>query len=199
MWLSHDSAHNVLRIGLVSGATATVPNIFPVFDLTDKTWSFDDLKQELSCMTEVESSAAFTIDAIAYDPAVIQVGGGVDDGLVYQLNVGKNDVTTAIDGYLTLEINAGGEYIRLYEVMLRAGAVATSAGDITATFTLNTIAAGTKTLSMSPEISTQTIRRHRFPLNICDQNISIKLQNNAASKVMELLDLGLRMEIVSEM
>ena len=198
MWLEHDSAHNVLRIGLVSGASATVPNIFPVFDLTDKTWSFDKLAQELSCMIEVESSAAFTIDSIAYDPAVIQVGGGVDDGLVYQLNVGKNDITTAIDGYLTMELNAGGEFIQLNEVMLRAAAVATSAGDITATFTRNTISAGAKTLSMSPAIATQTIRRHRFPLNICDQNISIKLQNNTASKAMELLDLGLKMEIYSE-
>jgi len=198
MWLEHDSAHNVLRIGLVSGASATVPNIFPVFDLTDKTWSFDKLAQELSCMIEVESSAAFTIDSIAYDPAVIQVGGGVDDGLVYQLNVGKNDVTTAIDGHLTMELNAGGEFIQLNEVMLRAAAVATSAGDITATFTRNTISAGAKTLSMSPAIATQTIRRHRFPLNICDQNISIKLQNNTASKAMELLDMGLKMEIYEE-
>jgi len=198
MWLEHDSAHNVLRIGLVSGASATVPNIFPVFDLTDKTWSFDKLAQELSCMIEVESSAAFTIDSIAYDPAVIQVGGGVDDGLVYQLNVGKNDITTAIDGYLTMELNAGGEFIQLNEVMLRAAAVATSAGDITATFTRNTISAGAKTLSMSPAIATQTIRRHRFPLNICDQNISIKLQNNTASKAMELLDMGLKMEIYEE-
>ena len=82
--------------------------------------------------------------------------------------------------------------------MARVKAVATSAGDITVTFTKNTIAAGTKTLSMSPEIATQTIRRHRFPLNICDQNISVKLQNNAASKAMELLDMGLRMEIYEE-
>ena len=198
MWLEHDSAHNVLRIGLVSGSSATVPNIFPVFDLIDKTWSFDSPAQELSCMTEVESGAAFTIDSITYDPAVIQVGGGVDDGFVYQLNVGKNDVSTAIDGYLTMELNSGGEFIQLNEVMVRAKAVATSAGDITVTFTKNTISAGTKTLSMSPEIATQTIRRHRFPLNICDQNISVKLQNNAAAKKMELLDMGLRMEIYEE-
>lgn len=192
MWLEHDSSKNILRIGLVSGSSATVPNIFPVFDLVDKTWSFDNPEQELSCMTEIESDAAFTIDSVSYDPAVIQVGGGVDDGFVYQLNVGKNDVTTAIDGYLTMELNDGGEHIQLTEVMLRAKAVATSAGNITVTFTKNTIADGTKTLSMSPEIATQTIRRHRFPVNICDQNISIKLQNNAASKTMELLDMGLK-------
>ena len=191
MWLKHDSAYNVIRIGLVSGPTATVPNVFPVFDLTDKTWSFDNPAQELSCMAEVESSAAYTIDSVAFDPAVIQVGGGVDDGFVYQLNVGKSDVTTAIDGYLQMELNAGGEFIQLDELMIRAKAVATSAGDITLTFTRNTIAAGSKTLSMSPEIATQTIRRHRFSLNICDQNVSVKMQNNA-SKAMELVDLGLK-------
>lgn len=276
MWLEHDSAFNLLRIGLVSGAsiqTATATstsankladtegafttkktlsdhpishtiaigdtvynttdgtsalitaidsatvlsldtdimvsgegyeiysatcNLFPTFDLTDKTWSFDNPAQSLSCMTEVESDAAFRIDSVTYDPAIVQAGGGVNDGFVYQLNVGKNDVSTAIDGYLTMELNAGGEFIQLNEAILRAKAVATSAGDITVTFTKNTISAGTKTLSMSPEIATQTIRRHRFPLNICDQNISVKLQNNTASKAMELLDMGLRMEIYEE-
>lgn len=166
-------------------------NLFPIFDLTDKTWSFDNPAQSLACMAEVESGAAYTIDSIAYDPAVIQVGGGVNDGFVYQLNVGKSDVATAIDGFLTMELNAGGEFVQLGELILRAKAVASSAGDITVTFLRNTISAGTKTLSMSPEIATQTIRRHRFPLNVCDQNISIKMQNDA-SKDMELIDLGLK-------
>ena len=166
-------------------------NLFPVFDLTDKTWSFDSPAQSLACMAEVESGAAYTIDSVAYDPAVIQVGGGVNDGFVYQLNVGKVDVATAIDGFLTMELNAGGEFVQLSELILRAKAVATDAGDITVTFLRNTIAAGTKTLSMSPEIATQTIRRHRFPLNICDQNVSIKMQNNEAKDMM-LIDLGLK-------
>lgn len=191
-WLKHDSAYNVIRIGLVSGPTATVPNVFPVFDLTDKTWSFDNPAQELSCMAEVESDASFTVESIAYDPAVIQVGGGVDDGFVFQLNVGTVDVDTAIDGFFIMELNAGGEHIQLSEMIIRAKAVATDAGDITATFSKNTIAAGSKTLTMAPEVATQTIRRHRFDLNITDQNISIKLQNNAANKTMELIDLGLK-------
>ena len=192
MWLRHDSAYNVLRIGLVSGPTAAVPNVFPVFDLTDKTWSFDELAQELSCMAEVESQASYTIDTITYDPAVIQVGGGIDDGFVYQLNVGKDDVAAAVDAYFEMELNVAGEFVQLSELMVRSKAVATAAGDITVTFSRNSIAAGTKTLSMSPEIATQTIRRHRFSLNVCDQNVTIKMQNATAAKAMELIDLGLK-------
>ncbi len=192
MWLKHDSAYNCIRIGLVSGPTATVPNIFPIFDLTDKTWGFDVLGQELSCIAEVESQASYTIDTITYDPPVIQVGGGVDDGFVYQLNVGKDDVTDAIDAFFEMELNAGGEYVQLTEIIIRAVAVATAAGDITLTLSRNSNSAGTKTLSMSPELTNQTVRRHRFSLNVCDQNVTIKMQNATAAKTMELLDMGLK-------
>ncbi|GAG40661.1 unnamed protein product, partial [marine sediment metagenome] len=108
MWLAHDTAKNVLRIGLVSGDSATEPNVFPVFDLVDKVWSFDTPAQELSCMIEVEGDG---------DVAIIQIGGGIDDGFVYQLNYGTNDVSTLVDSYLQLEFNAGGEYMLLRELM----------------------------------------------------------------------------------
>jgi len=187
MWLNYDSAFNVVRIGLVSGGSATLPNVFPVYDLTSKTWSFDTPTQELSCMVELEAGSG--------DVAVLQAGGGIDDGLVYLLNSGTNDVSTAIDSFFVMELNAQGEYIQLNEAMIRAEAVASSAGDITVTFTQNAISAGTKTLSMSPETTNQTIIRHKFPMNIQDQNISIKVQNDAASKAMKVLDLGIRTQL----
>lgn len=190
MWLSYDSAFNVIRIGLVSGSSATLPNVFPVFDLIDNTWSFDTPAQELSCMVEAEAGSG--------DVQVIQAAGGIDDGTVYLLNSGTNDISTAIDSYITMELNAQGQYVQLDEMLVRAEAVAASAGDITVTLTKNDIAAGTKTLSMSPEVTGQAIRRHRFNLNICDQNISIKLQNNAASKAMALLDIGFRSQIYED-
>jgi len=258
MWLAHDSAFNVLRIGLVTstsrstGTTTSTssnklvdtegafttdgtavgdtvknttdstsasvtaidsasilsidsdimtsseaysivpgkPNVFPVFDLTGKTWSFDTPAQELSCMTEVEADSG--------DITVLQAGGGIDDGFVYLLNNSTNDVSTAIDSFFIMELNARGEYIQLIEMLLRAEAVAASAGDITVAFTRNTISAGSKTLSMSPEITNQTIKRHRFELNIDDQNISIKVQNATASKEMRLLDMGLKTQIYKE-
>jgi len=175
---------------LVSGSSATLPNVFPVFDLTGKTWSFDTPEQELSCLVEVEAGSG--------NIPVLQVGGGIDDGFVYLLNNGTNDVSTAIDSFFIMELNKGGEYLQLIEMMLRAEAVAASAGNITATFTQNTIAAGSKTLSMSPETATQTIIRHRFNLNITDQNISIKVQNATASKAMKLLDMGLKTYLQKE-
>ena len=72
MWLTYDSAYNVIRLGLVSGSSATLPNVFPVFDLTDKTWSFDSLAQELSCAIEMGAGSG--------NIPVVQVGGGIDDG-----------------------------------------------------------------------------------------------------------------------
>lgn len=182
MWLSHDSAFNVVRIGLVSGSSATKPNVFPVYDLSDNSWYFDSLAQELSCLEEIEAGSGSV--------SVLQVGGGIDDGTVYLSNSGVNDVTTAIDSFLTMELNADGRYVQLNEMTIRAEAVAASAGDITITVTKNDIAAGTKTLSMSPEVSGQGVRRHRFNLNVCDQNISLKIQNNAVDKEMALLDVG---------
>ena len=186
MWLAYDSAFNVIRVGLVSGATATKPNIFPVFDLIDKSWSFDDIEQELSCLVEVEGDSNLN---------VLQIGGGIDDGFIYLLNNGTNDVAAAIDSYITQELNLNGQYVQLNMVAIRALAVAASAGDITVSFFSNGITGSTKTLTMAPEVTSQLVRRHLFPINIQDQNISIKIQNNAASKEMELLDVGLKTSV----
>ena len=187
MWLEYDSAYNVLRIGLVTGGTATTPNTFLVFDLIDKTWSFDAIGQNLSCMTEVEAASG--------DIPVLQYGGGTDDGAVYRLNTGTDDVdivdaTTAIDAYVVMEFGGFGEYITLRELLMRVKAQ--SSGDLNLTITQNAIAAVTdKTLSMTVELATQIIRRHRLPLNITDQLISVKLQNAVAGKSLYLLDVGL--------
>lgn len=183
MWLKHDSAFNCIRVGLVSGSSATLPNVFPVLDLNTNTWSFDTPYQELSCMTEAEAGSGAV--------SILQIGGGIDDGTVYLLNSGVNDISQAIDSYVIMELNASGKYIQLEEMQLRCEAVvAASAGDITVTLTHNDIAAGTKTLTMAPEVTSQGIRRHRYNLNICDQNISVKIQNAAVDKTMSLLDVG---------
>ncbi len=111
MWLKYDSKHNVIRIGLVSGAEVTTPNIFPVFDIKDKTWSFDALAQQLSCAEEVEAASG--------NVPVLQVGGGVADGTVYQLNKTDNDVSTPINAYATMEVDGKGEVIRIGEMVVR--------------------------------------------------------------------------------
>jgi hypothetical protein len=111
MWLKYDSTFNVIRIGLVSGSSATECNVFPVYDIVDGTWSFDVLAQALACMEEIEAGSG--------NVTLLQVGGGVDDGFVYQLNTGRDDVDTAIDGYGIMEIDGEGSVISLTEIILR--------------------------------------------------------------------------------
>ena len=188
MWLEYDSAFNVIRVGLVSGSSATLPNVFPVFDLTDKVWYFDVLAQELSCITEIEADSG--------NIPVLQVGGGTDDGTVYLLNTGANDVSTGIDSFITMELNARGEYLLLQEVMMQMEAQ--NHGDVSVEFTKNSIQAGSKSLPMTPELPLQTVRRHRFQLNIEDQNISIKIKNDGIGEDMQLLSLGVKTSLYKE-
>lgn len=185
-WLTHDSAHNVIRIGLVIGSSATVPNTFLVFDLTDKTWSTDSLGQALSCAEEVEAGSG--------DIPVIQVGGGTADGTVYRLNTGTNDVDTdhPITSNVTLEFSGQGEFLNLRELNVRCKAQA--AGNIALTVYGNEIAKiSDKSLSMIAEVTNQTTRRHRVPMNITDQQIAVKLEHATASQEMYLYDLGVGM------
>lgn len=111
MWLAYDSAYNVLRLGLVSGLSATTCNIFPVYDLKDNCWYFDSFEQNLSCLAECEAASG--------DKGIVQIVGGIGDGTVYQSNYGKNDVDTAIDAYVTMELDAEGLEMLLREFILR--------------------------------------------------------------------------------
>jgi hypothetical protein len=111
MWLKYDKGFNILRIGLVSGTTATECNIFPVYDLVDKTWTFDELGQELACMAEIEAASGGS--------HIIQVGGGTDDGTVYLLNTTNADVAVAIESYAMMELDGKCDVISLEEIILR--------------------------------------------------------------------------------
>lgn len=187
-WLHYDSSKGVVLIGLVSGSSATVPNVFPVYDLKDKTWSFDSRYQELACMTEVEAASG--------NVQVLQVGGGVDDGTIYLLNSGTNDVDQAIDSYVTVEYDGQGEILHADEVLLRCKTQ--SAGDITLTPYLNAIAGTAKTLSMTAATANETIRRHREHCDLTGQHISLKVQHATASQSCHLLDIGLETVEYSE-
>ena len=111
MWLNYDSAYNVIRVGLVSGESAKKCNIYPVYDLKDRTWSFDSFEQDIACMAEIEAGSG--------NIGILQVVGGTADGTVYQSNYGDNDVTTAIDSYVTMELDAKGYEMFLREFIIR--------------------------------------------------------------------------------
>jgi hypothetical protein len=113
MWLKYDRAFNCLRIGLVSGASATECNIFLVYDIADGTWSFDVLGQELAAMEEIEAASG--------DIARLQIGGGPMMDLL-STEYRRQRVSSAIDAYATMEIDGGCDVISLTEVILRLAA-----------------------------------------------------------------------------
>ena len=179
MWLKYDSAHHILKIGLVSGSSATKPNIFPVFDLEHTCWYFDVLGQELLCCQEVEAASG--------DAHLIQVGGGTDDGFVYQLNYGNNDVNEPIDSYVIQEFSGMGYYLEMREYLFRVKTQPT--GSILMTVTANDITKiNRKVLNQAAEVLGQRVRRHLIPMAITDQHISVKLQHNTVSQSFELFD-----------
>ncbi len=181
MWLKYDSAYGVLRIGLVSGALATKANVFPVYDLADKTWSFDDLGQDLSCMGEVEAGSG--------NIPTLQVGGGQADGTLYLLNNGLNDVSIAVHSYLKIELNYNGEILSLREFLIRFEAM--SNGEVIIEFLKNNLSEMLKTVSMRPEKAGEIITRARFPLNIKGQNISVKISCGEYNTEMQLIEIGM--------
>jgi len=185
MWLKYDSAYGVLRIGLVSGALATKTNVFPVYDLADKTWSFDELGQKLACMAEIEAGSGNVPN--------LQMGGGQADGTVYQLNYDLNDVTKSINSYVKIELNYNGEVLTLREFLIRFEAM--EYGEVILEFLKNNIHEMYKTVSMLPEKPGQIIKRKRFGLNITDQNISIKISCGEYNTEMNLVEIGMQTSV----
>ena len=184
MWLNYDSAYNVLRIGLVTGPTATVCNTFPVFDLVDKCWYFDTPRQELNCMTEVGATSG--------NVPILQYAGGVDDGTVYQLNYSNNDYNYPIDAYIVQEFDGKGEVIQLREIVIRTKAETT--GMLRFTVYDNGVEVVNKNLTLQPEASDETMRRHRENLNVLSKHISIKYQNDEIFRTCVIDDVGVQIK-----
>jgi hypothetical protein len=179
MWLKHDPVDHVIRIGLCCGSS-TVPNIFPVYDLVDRVWYFDVRAQELAFWDNWEAGSG--------NVPWVQVGGGVDDGQLYQVNYGTADVTTAIESYVRIELNGAGDYLNLLWFVLQCKA---QTGNLTLTTYQNNIAKDSLTLSMAAEYSTQAVRRHLLSLNIVDQQISLKISNSSTTETFTLYNTGL--------
>ena len=111
-WIGWDSTYQVLRFGLVTGTTATLPNTFLCYDVKSRGWSHDVLAQELSCHCEVEAASG--------NLPLLQIGGGTNDGTVYLLNSGTADVSTAITASVTMEFDGNGHPLHLEEVVMKA-------------------------------------------------------------------------------
>ena len=178
-WIAFDPRYDIIRGGMVCGDSATVPNIFLVYDIAKEVWGFDVLGQPLSCITQADAGSG--------DADVLSTGGGVDDGTVYLLNSGDNDVSTAIDAYVTKELNLGGLWFSVdKKFILRMKAQ--TAGSVVITPYTNGAAESSITKSMKAEKSGETLRRHRIPLSHKTSHLSLKFRNNTASESLYLLD-----------
>lgn len=175
MYIRHDSTANVLLIGLVSGSTATKPNVFPVFDLEDWTWSFDNYQDAITCVTEVEA------DSGQYP--VLQMAGGATSGYAYRMNDGTyTDNATAVDMIVDMEMNVNAQIINCDEVVVRFKPI----DETGAVLTFNAYEDGientalAKSISMEP-VSTEIVKREIIYTNL-DQasNLRLRFRNNQA-------------------
>jgi hypothetical protein len=171
MYVEHDSTANVLRFGLVSGASATKPNIFPIFDLEDWTWSFDTYASAFSSIIEVEATTG--------QYPVLQMGGGATSGYVYRLNDGTyNDDGTAVDMQVDQELNFQARHIDVDEVVIRYKPV-TGADLLFKAYEDGILLSSlNQTIDMDAS-STESTKRERILCNL-DQasNITLSFQNN---------------------
>lgn len=180
-WLEYDAAYGVLRIGLVSGTTATKPNVFPVYDLVTKTFSFDTPYQELSCFTNVEAASG--------GKAVLQVAGGIDDGQVYQCNYGSADVTEPIVSGCDMEFSIQGAVLQLDEFLLRTKAQ--DAGFVLLIVFDNGIEVGSVPLDLTALAAGQAFRRHLQSINVTSEHVSLRLECSSLETELNLLERGL--------
>jgi len=189
MYLKYDSAYNVLKIGLVTGSSATACNTWLVYDLADLTFSEDSYAYPIACMTEVDAGSG--------NINIIQMGGGTVDGYIYVLNSGLNDVDKAIGSYIIQELNDFGRITHNNEIIYRTKA---QTGSITITPYYNGLVktAQAKTLSTAALNSGESIRRHRFPVNFTSGNLSVKMEHNEVGKSLYLLDYGYQVEEYSQ-
>jgi hypothetical protein len=115
MWVEHDVDRGVLRFGLVTGQTAEKPNIFPVFDLEDGTWSFDNFVNSSLGLT-----CALQCEAATGQFPILHIGAGAAGG-VFLLNTGVLDDVYPVNLALRLEMNHVGFLLNLREVTMRTG------------------------------------------------------------------------------
>ena len=185
-WLNYDKLHKSIRIGLCTGTSATVANVWLVYHIDTGTWGTDTLGQAITCMANVESASG-NLPVLQY--------GGASDGFIYRLNTGTNDVGAvpiAVNAYVTVEIDGEGHKIDARTLQLRCKAQ--SAGSITPSlaFNGNTTYQDETVRSMTVVTANDTYRVNDFPINRkLTDHISIKLSHNTAGEEVYLLDMAL--------
>jgi len=187
MWIGYDSTFNVLRVGLVSGASATNCNVFPVYDLVDGTWTFDSLGQTLNSYVEAEAGSG--------NVPLVQVGGGID-GYAYRLNTSQNDVSTAIDAFIRMELNLNGNEFMVKDMKIRYKTQ--TAGNVSVIPYQNGVEKPSFVLTMVAEKAGETIKRSKKTIDILGNNVALKIGNASLSNDMNLFDIGFNLEVFDD-
>lgn len=185
MWLKYDSAYNVIRVGLVTGDSATTCNTFLVFDRITGKFGTDTLGQNLSCMAEVEAASG--------DVMVLQLGGGATDGKVHQLNQTDDDGDTPIDADLVMELDGKGVMMKLQQIILRVKSLASGELTITTAINGNVPDDHEQIAPMTAKTVGDTYRRIVRMMNkIQSDHFSIRIRNNEANTAPHLEDVAIK-------
>lgn len=182
-FLSWDSTYGVIRLGLVSGGSATVPNKHFIFDTTSDTWHEDLLGQPLSSISEVDGASG--------DIPVLQYGGG-QDGYVYRLNTTNDDVSTVIDKSLKIELDGEGYLLHLKAMVFVFKSQV--AGDIIVDVYREGESASAYTYTISMIKANVDYKGKRFNCDVRGDHLTIRLRNNVAGQPVYLLEYGLDIE-----
>ena len=185
-FFEYDSRYGILRLGLVSGNSATKPNKFFAYDFSTGDWLEDVLAQAISSLIEVEAASG--------DIGILQYAG-CQDGYVRRVNVGNQDDGTDITSNVILSINGRGKKLILNELALRWKAQAS--GDITVTTAVDSNSSFGNCISLTMTVydTNDSYRAHRVKMEKLKGNhFEIKLENLTSNVPMYLLDYGIEIE-----
>lgn len=187
-WLEYNRATGLIHVGLVSGSSATKPNVEFAFDPLTGWWYSVVRGQLISCMVEVEAASG--------NIPILQYGGG-QDGFIRQLETGLNDESTAIDADVIMELNGQGNMIVINEETLLCKSQA--AGNITREIYRNGESSvyETKTYSMiNADAAYVRVNKKASQGLVKGDHLSIRWRNNTASQSMHLLEYGFGVDYV---
>jgi len=195
MWLSYDSTENMIKIGIVSGNSATTCNKFFCYDLTDGVWYEDVYADSMSCFRDVSSDTGQLHS--------IQISGGSTSGFLYQMNAGTNDNGTAIESKVIWEFSQGPFFINLIELSTRVKVQ----GDLkTYTWSLeeNDVESDTSTQggagSMAAKNASETMARNRHLLKAGETPwISFTITDDTLDESLYIYDMGIIAEVSEQL
>jgi len=117
------------------------------------------------------------------------VGGGIDDGTVYQLNYGTADVSTTIRALIEMVINYKALVISVDEVLIRFDSQ-TDGAALLAGFE-NERLKWSRQLPLTPQRVGDTSRRHRFSCSLTGDLMALEIFHSSTTKSMKIYEIGL--------